>query len=71
MKKVQIPSERNYLPTLTEKIELDIKQMQCQAIYFNDEKGRKDKTVWYGITSTACPGKLNGLVLLATRSQND
>ena len=54
-KNIPIPSERSYLLKLTKKIEL-------KAIYFSEEKGRRNQTEWYGLKSTMCPGKVNELV---------
>ena len=41
---------------------LVIKQMRWKAICFNQGKGRKDQTEWYGVGSTKCPGKVDELV---------
>ena len=36
--------------------------MQWKGIYYNEGKGRKNQTEWYGLRSTRCPGKVNELV---------
>ena len=41
---------------------LVIKQVRWKAICFNQGKGRKDQTEWYGVSSTKCPGKVDELV---------
>ena len=58
-KNIPIPSERSYLRKLTEKIELVIKRMWWKAIHYNEGKGRRNQTEWYGLRSTRCPGKVN------------
>ena len=37
--------------------------MQWKAIHFKGEKGKKNKSEWYGIRSTIYPGKVNELIL--------
>ena len=37
--------------------------MRWEAIYVNEEKGRRNQMEWYELRSTVCPGKVNKLVL--------
>ena len=61
-KNIPIRSETSYLLKLTEKVELVIKRMRWKAIYFNEGKGGRNQTEWYGLRSTRYPGKFNKLV---------
>ena len=51
IKNIPIPTRKNYLLQLLEKIEMVIKIMRWRAIQFNNNENNNRKVEWYGLKS--------------------